>query len=85
MCIADLETYSFVSITESTSLPIMPISQVPPNFVPKPCIAVVQEDEFLVTSCTSAEGAGMGVFLNGEGDPVRGTVQWDSFPRSVSE
>ncbi|KAL7416423.1 hypothetical protein BDY24DRAFT_233923 [Mrakia frigida] len=83
MCIADLETYSFVSIPDSTLSPVMPISQVQPNFVPKPCIAVVQVDEFLATSCTSPEGAGMGVFLNGEGDPVRGTIQWDSFPKSV--
>jgi hypothetical protein len=63
----------------------MPISQAATNFVPKPCLAVVQKDEFLATSCTSAEGTGMGVFFNDEGDPVRGTVQWDSYPRSVGE
>lgn len=44
-------------------------------------IQVVAEEEFLILSWT---GAGtMGVFINLNGDPVRGTLQWPSHPLSV--
>ena len=44
-------------------------------------IQVVSEEEFLILSWT---GAGtMGVFINLNGDPVRGTLQWPSHPLSV--
>ena len=44
-------------------------------------IAVVAEEEFLILSWT---GAGtMGVFINVNGDPVRGTLQWPSHPLSI--
>ena len=45
-------------------------------------VAISGEKEFLVTSYT---GAGtMGVFLNGQGDPVRGTMEWPDHPVSIS-
>jgi len=44
-------------------------------------ILVVAEEEFLILSWT---GAGtMGVFINLNGDPVRGTLQWPSHPLSI--
>lgn len=44
-------------------------------------ILVVGEEEFLILSWT---GAGtMGVFINLNGDPVRGTLQWQNHPLSV--
>jgi hypothetical protein len=44
-------------------------------------IQVVSDGEFLILSWT---GAGtMGVFINLNGDPVRGTLQWPSHPLSV--
>lgn len=44
-------------------------------------IQVVPDEEFLILSWT---GAGtMGVFINLNGDPVRGTLQWSSHPLSV--
>ena len=44
-------------------------------------IQVVADEEFLILSWT---GAGtMGVFINLNGDPVRGTLQWPSHPLSV--
>lgn len=86
VCIADLEVYSFLSLNEATLSPVLPVTQVAPedqSFVAKPVIAVVQQDEFLVSSCNGT-GA-IGVFLNSEGDPVRGTIDWESAPRSVGE
>lgn len=44
-------------------------------------IQVVADEEFIILSWT---GAGtMGVFINLNGDPVRGTLQWSSHPLSV--
>jgi hypothetical protein len=44
-------------------------------------IQVVSDGEFLILSWT---GAGtMGVFINLNGDPVRGTLQWSTHPLSV--
>ena len=44
-------------------------------------IQVVADEDFLILSWT---GAGtMGVFINLNGDPVRGTLQWSSHPLSV--
>jgi hypothetical protein len=44
-------------------------------------IQVVVDEEFLILSWT---GAGtMGLFINLNGDPVRGTLQWSSHPLSV--
>lgn len=46
-------------------------------------VVIPGADEFLVTSFT---GAGtMGVFLNGQGDPVRGTMEWEHHPLSISQ
>lgn len=45
-------------------------------------ILVVTEEELLILSWT---GAGtMGVFINLNGDPVRGTLQWPTHPLSIS-
>lgn len=44
-------------------------------------IVVVADEEFLILSWT---GSGtMGVFINVNGDPVRGTLQWPNHPLSV--
>jgi hypothetical protein len=44
-------------------------------------IQVVAEEEFLILSWT---GAGtMGLFINLNGDPVRGTLQWPTHPLSL--
>lgn len=54
----------------------------PLDFEVNPNVVVIPgENEFLVTSYT---GAGtMGVFLNGQGDPVRGTMEWTDHPLSI--
>ncbi|KAI0000149.1 hypothetical protein BJV74DRAFT_901315 [Russula compacta] len=85
LCIADRERYSLVNLDAVTATQILPISQIPPEpgtRPHKPMILVVAEEEFLILSWT---GAGtMGVFINLNGDPVRGTLQWQNHPLSVS-
>ncbi|KAH9962293.1 hypothetical protein BGW80DRAFT_1448479 [Lactifluus volemus] len=84
LCIADRERYSLIHLDTVTATPILPISQMPsePGTRPhRPMIAVVSEEEFLILSWT---GAGtMGVFINVNGDPVRGTLEWPSHPLSI--
>lgn len=53
------------------------------DFDPNPNIVVIPgENEFLVTSFTGV--GSMGVFLNGQGDPVRGTLEWPDHPISIA-
>ncbi|KAH9003555.1 hypothetical protein EDB86DRAFT_2893203 [Lactarius hatsudake] len=84
LCIADPEQYSLIYLDAVTATPILPISQAPPEpgaRPHRPMIVVVAEEEFLILSWT---GAGtMGVFINTNGDPVRGTLQWPSHPLSI--
>jgi len=85
LCIADREQYILVNLGAVTATPLLPISQVPPEpgtRPHRPMILAVTEEEFLILSWT---GAGtMGVFINLNGDPVRGTLQWPSHPLSIS-
>ncbi|KAF8493445.1 hypothetical protein F5888DRAFT_1948828 [Russula emetica] len=85
LCIADREFYSLISLNAVTATQLLPISQVPPEAGTRPhrpMIQVVSDEEFLILSWT---GAGtMGLFINLNGDPVRGTLQWPSHPLSVS-
>lgn len=85
LCIADREQYILVNLSAVTATPILPISQVPPEpgtRPHRPMILVVTEEELLILSWT---GAGtMGVFINLNGDPVRGTLQWPTHPLSIS-
>lgn len=78
----DLETASL--------FPLLPISQAPTDGPPadapqapavKPFIVVVGESEFLLLSWTGAST--LGVFITGDGDPVRGTLEWAHHPLSV--
>jgi len=84
LCIADREQYSLIYLDAVTATPILPISQAPPEpgtRPHRPMIVVVADEEFLILSWT---GAGtMGVFINVNGDPVRGTLQWPSHPLSI--
>lgn len=61
---------------------LSPVSQAPgaPTTV-KPSITVINETEFLILSWTGAST--IGIFVNSDGDPVRGTLEWPAHPQSV--
>jgi hypothetical protein len=84
LCIADREQYCLIYLDAVVATPILPISQAPPDpgaRPHRPMIVVVADEEFLILSWT---GAGtMGVFINANGDPVRGTLQWPQHPLSI--
>lgn len=65
---------------------VLPVSQIGDagDFVPNPNTVVIPgENQFLVTSYTGQNT--MGVFLSGQGDPERGTMEWSEHPLSIGE
>ena len=83
LCIANKEMYNIVDLNAASSFPILPISQAEDGKIVKPSITVISENEFLLLSWTGS--ATMGVFVTGDGDPVRGTLEWVAYPESISE
>jgi hypothetical protein len=45
-------------------------------------VAVVKQDEFLVVS-GSPDNQTIGIFVNSNGDAIRGTLQWSSYPKAI--
>lgn len=71
-----------VDLAAASLFQLLPISQAPdPTVVVKPLITVISEKEFLILSWTGATT--LGVFITGDGDPVRGTLEWPSHPEAV--
>ncbi|KAI0029229.1 hypothetical protein K488DRAFT_56835 [Vararia minispora EC-137] len=84
LCIADRQQYAIVNLRTASLIPLMPISQAPPDApgpLIRPVITVVSETEFLILSWNGAST--MGLFITGEGDPVRGTLEFPAHPVSV--
>jgi hypothetical protein len=82
LCVADRENYNMIDLERSSFIAMSPLSQAPdPSVIVKPLITVVDESEFLIGSWT---GFGtIGIFVNGDGDPVRGTLQWPAHPQAI--
>ncbi|KAK8864291.1 hypothetical protein IAR55_001537 [Kwoniella newhampshirensis] len=82
----DNTLYSIIDLSDASLTEVLPVTQIDPSvaeFVPNPNVVVIPgESEFLVTSFTGSTT--MGVFLNGQGDPVRGTMEWDAHPLSIA-
>jgi len=85
LCFADHENYNIIDLDEAQLFPVLPISQAPrqDGMQIKPHITVISENEFLILSWTGAST--MGLFITGNGDPVRGTLEWDSYPLGICE
>lgn len=83
LCIADHENYNMIDLNAGLLFPLLPLSQAPDAEPAKPSITVVTDNEFLILSWNGTTT--MGLFVTGEGDPVRGTLEWSAHPISVSE
>ncbi|KJA21405.1 hypothetical protein HYPSUDRAFT_140625 [Hypholoma sublateritium FD-334 SS-4] len=83
LCIADKEYYSILDLEASSLFQVIPVSQSsePTPFVVKPSITVISQNEFLLLSWTGAST--LGLFITGDGDPVRGTLEWPSHPEAI--
>lgn len=75
--------YNVINLEASSALPVMPVSQIADLNAPpvKPLILVISEMEFLIVS--NMDGRGLGVFITGNGDPMRGTLEWPAYPDSI--
>ena len=83
LCIADHENYNMIDLNAGLLFPLLPLSQAPDAEPAKPSITVITDNEFLILSWNGATS--MGLFITGDGDPVRGTLEWSAHPISVSE
>lgn len=83
LCIADKEYYSILDLEASSLFQVIPVSQSsePTPFVVKPSITVISQNEFLLLSWMGAST--LGLFITGDGDPVRGTLEWPSHPEAI--
>ncbi|KAI0765869.1 hypothetical protein BD413DRAFT_615407 [Trametes elegans] len=83
LCVADRENYNVIDLQEASLIPLLPISQaIDSDVTVKPSITVISDNEFLILSWSGAST--IGVFITGEGEPVRGTLEWPSHPEAVS-
>ncbi|OCF40481.1 hypothetical protein I317_05719 [Kwoniella heveanensis CBS 569] len=78
--------YSLIDLSDASLTEVLPVTQIDQavaEFDVNPNVVVIPgENEFLVTSYTGSST--MGVFLNGQGDPVRGTMEWASHPLRIA-
>ena len=81
LCVADNELYNMIDLNAGLLFPLLPLSQAPDAGPVKPSITVISDNEFLILSWTGTST--IGVFLTGEGDPVRGTLEWNAHPISI--
>jgi len=82
LCVADKVNYNMIDLEHSSLIAMSPLSQAPDSSViVKPSITVINESEFLIASWTGAST--IGIFVNGDVDPVRGTLQWPAHPQVV--
>lgn len=92
LCLADNQFYKLINVQQSSVTLLIPTPQVSvmsstllgtgKQLVPYPLITVIKKDEFLVVS-GSAENQTIGIFVNSNGDAIRGTLQWSSYPKAL--
>ncbi|KAG0224780.1 transforming growth factor, beta receptor associated protein 1 [Mortierella sp. GBA43] len=77
-----------IDLRAGRMIPVLPVVQSTHSGsntqVLKPVCACIAESEFLLASATSSGQTAIGIFCTGSGDPVRGTLQWSSYPRSLA-
>ncbi|KAF5369004.1 hypothetical protein D9758_002863 [Tetrapyrgos nigripes] len=84
LCISDRTegNYNFVNLEKAENFPLLPLSQaLDGDFIPEPSITVTGDDEYLICSWTGQNT--LGLFINSNGDPVRGTLEWPAYPKAV--
>jgi hypothetical protein len=90
-CVANAERYDLMDLERGEQTPLFPISQNPgvsedgtstgPTL--PPLIVSVGENDFLVTTGTRLEDPAIGMFVDINGEAVRGTLMFSTYPRSM--
>jgi len=81
-----------MDLEEGRTIPLFPIvqngeiSQDIPTAQPilPPLMVSVGEEDFLVTTGTTIQDPAIGMFVDLNGDPVRGTLMFSTYPRAMS-
>ncbi|KAI1315748.1 transforming growth factor, beta receptor associated protein 1 [Mortierella claussenii] len=88
VCVADASGFKLIDTRVGRMIPVLPVVQsVSPGShaqVLKPVCIPIAENEFLLASATSSGQTAIGIFCSGSGEPVRGTLQWSSYPRALA-
>ncbi|KAI9472064.1 MAG: CNH domain-containing protein [Benjaminiella poitrasii] len=74
LCLADAHMYKLINLQQSSVTPLLPTPPANPALT-----VVVRQDEFLVVG----EGT-IGIFVNANGDAIRGTLQWSHYPHHIT-
>ena len=90
-CVANAEKYDLMDLERGERIPLFPIMQnanvteEEPSTEPAlpPLMVSVGEDDFLVTTGTTLRDPAIGLFVDINGDPVRGTLMFSSYPRAI--
>lgn len=95
-CVANAERYDLMDLERGERIPLFPIMQ-NADFSEDdvaggggattklhPLMVSVGEDDFLVTTGTTMTDPAIGMFVNLNGDPVRGTLMFSTYPRAMS-
>lgn len=83
LCVADQQFYNMIDLEAASLFPLLPLSQAEGSGPVKPFIIVISDNEFLILSWTGAST--LGLFITGDGDPVRGTLEWPTHPKAVGK
>ncbi|WVQ72620.1 hypothetical protein IAR50_002178 [Cryptococcus sp. DSM 104548] len=79
-------TNCIIDLSDASLTPVAPVDRSSPGAEGEKknanIVVIPGEDEFLVTSYSGFST--LGLFLNGQGDPVRGTLEWESHPISIA-
>ncbi|KAG0006620.1 hypothetical protein BGZ65_005965 [Modicella reniformis] len=88
VCVADAGGFNIIDTRVGRMIPVLPVVQNTQSGsntqVLKPVCTSITENEFLLASTTSSGQTAIGIFCTGSGDPVRGTLQWSSYPRALA-
>lgn len=72
-----------IDLEAASLFPILPVSQAPDAAPVKPFILIIGDNELLLLSWTGTST--LGLFVNGDGEPVRGTLEWQMHPKAVGQ
>jgi hypothetical protein len=87
IAVANSANYCIVNVHDQSMWEMLPIAQTDPSDVGiegtigANIVVVPGEEEYLWTSF--AGDRTIGVFVNRDGDPVKGTIEWPSHPKSI--
>lgn len=92
-CVANAERYDLMDLERGERIPLFPISQnaafsedegTAPGASLPPLMVSVGEQDFLVTTGMTLKDPALGLFVNLEGDAVRGNLVFSTYPRAIS-